>query len=267
MKLDMGVAWDDAVATVKANSEVMSVIAGVFFLLPSLAAMFFIAEPGELSPDADPDTALRFMLDYLSENMVPIVLMTLASAVGFLALLALLRNDRKPTVGEAIAGGFTGLLPYIGAQLIVALGAALIAFVLIGAPMAAGLAPVALLAIPVVLVLLAYVTVKASLVVPVIAIEHVVNPIAVLRRSWMLTKGNSVRIFLFYLLLGVGFGVISLVVQGSFGLLFGLLGEGTAAKIANGTVAGLVSAAGSLVFAAIMAAIYRQLAGPAADAR
>jgi hypothetical protein len=265
MKLDMSAAWNDAVAMIKGNREVMTVIAGVFFFLPSVATLFFIEEPGELPPDADIETVQRYLIDFYGGNAVPFLLLTLASAVGFIALLALLRNDRKPTVGEAIASGFIGLLPYIGAQLIVGLGIMFLAGVLIGLPIAVGLQPIAFFTMLIVLVILIYVTIKVSLVMPVIAIERDMNPISVLRRSWTLTKGNSVRVFLFYLLLGLGFAVISAVIQAFSGLLFGLLGDGTTAEIANGSVAAVVSAAGSLVFAAVMAAIHRQLAGSTVD--
>lgn len=265
MKLDMSAAWNDAVAMIKANREVMVVIAGVFFFIPSLAALFFVQELEPPPPDAELEIVRLYLVEFASRNAVPFLLMTLASAVGFIALLALLRNDSKPTVGEAIAAGFTGLLPYVGVQLMVALGGALLGGVLIGLPLAVGLGPIAFFTMLAALVALVYVTIKLSLVMPVIAIEREMNPVNVARRSWVLTKGNSLRILLFYFLLAIGFAVISTVIQVFFGLLFGLLGDGTAADIANGSVAGLVSAAGSLVFVGILAAMYRQLAGSAVD--
>lgn len=264
MKLDMNAAWNDAVAMIKANREVMVIIAGVFFFLPSLAALFLIPVPEMPPPDAGAEVLGKFLVDFYSAYWLPFVLMALAQTAGFLALLALLRNDSKPTVGQAIQTGFVGLLPYIGAQLITGLAAALLFGVLVGVPLAVGLSPIAFFTMLAGVVVLVYAMIKLSLTMPVIAIERDMNPVNVLRRSWALTKGNSLRLFLFYFLFFLAFIIISLIIELFFSLIFGLLGDGTAAFIANGSVAGLTSAAGSLVFAAIMAAVHRQLAGSAA---
>ena len=37
MKLDLSAAWDGAMTMIRANREVVTVLAGVFFLLPNLA--------------------------------------------------------------------------------------------------------------------------------------------------------------------------------------------------------------------------------------
>jgi hypothetical protein len=187
--------------------------------------------------------------------------LTLAQAVGFLALLSLLRDDSKPTVGDAIKSALIGMITYIGAQLIFVLAAGLVVGVLIGLPMAVDLQALAFFTMLLAIVALIYVTIKLTLVMPIIAIDRDLNPISVLRRSWALTKGNSLRLFAFYFLLGIGFVAISVVIGLVFGLAFSLLGEGTMFDIANGTVSGLLSAAGSLVFAAVLAAIHRQLGG------
>ena len=52
-----------------------------------------------------------------------------------------------------------------------------------------------------------------------------VNPITALGRSWRLTKGNSFRLFLFYLLLVAVFTVLSMIATLVFGLVFALGGE------------------------------------------
>lgn len=267
MKLDMNAAWSDAVAMVKANREVMAVIAGVFFFLPSLAAVFLIPAPEMPPPSAGAEVLRKFLIDFYSAYWLPFTLMALAQAAGFIALLALLRNESKPTVGQAIQTGFIGLLPYIGGQLLVGLGAALAFGILIGLPIAVGLQVIAFFTMLIGVVLVFYVMIKFSLTMPVIAIEREMNPLSTLRRSWALTKGNSLRLLLFYFLYALAFLAIALVIEMFFGLLFSLLDDGTAAAIANGSISGLTSAAGSLVFAAVLAAVHRQLAGSAVDAR
>src|SRR3546814_2992847 len=69
-----------------------------------------------------------------------------------------------------------------------------------------------------------YCAVKISLVGPVIAIDGIRNPVAVLARSWGLTKGNSFRLALFYLLLVVAIGVVSIIVTIVSGVIFAVIG-------------------------------------------
>lgn len=259
MKLDMNAAWNEAVAMVRANFEVMAIIAGVFFFLPTLAAVFAVTPVETVPQDAAAEVHLKAMTDYFSANAVPLTLMTLAQAVGMIALISLLRDTGKPTVGETIKTGFIGLLPYAASQLIFGFSAVLAVALLVGVPEALGISVLTLLGMLVALVLLVYAIVKLSLTIPVVALEKQMNPIAVLRRSWELTRGNSLRLLGFYLLLFVAYIAITLVVTLVFGLLFSMLGDGTAAKVANGSLDGVLGAGGSLVFAAILAAIHRQL--------
>jgi hypothetical protein len=99
----------------------------------------------------------------------------------------------------------------------------------------------------------------------VIAIDKVFNPVTVVARSWRLTKGNSVRLFLFYVLLVIVYIIVSMVVVSVIGALTLVLGQDTALTI-NGIVSGVLSAGVTVVFVAIIAAVHRQLAGPSAAA-
>ena len=74
----------------------------------------------------------------------------------------------------------------------------------IAAGAAAGAAVAALLAL-VAVVAFVYVMVKFSLTAPVIVMEHQLNPVRALARSWHLTRGNSLRLFGFYLLFVFGY--------------------------------------------------------------
>ena len=82
--------------------------------------------------------------------------------------------------------------------------------------------------------------------------------------SWTLTKGNSLLLFAFYVMLVIVFFVISVVLSMVFGVVFALLGQGTALLIANGILSGALGAAATMVFTAVLAAVHRQLAGPSA---
>ena len=116
----------------------------------------------------------------------------------------------------------------------------------------------AVLAVPA----LIYVAIKLSLMSPVIAIEKLMNPVAIIRRSWRLTKGNSLRLLLFYFLLTLVYLVIGIVAGGIIGVAAALLGQGSAYEIVNGISSGLIGAAATMVFTVVLAAIHRQLAGP-----
>jgi len=259
IKFDMGKAWRDAVAMISANREVMLVVSGVFFFLPGFAAALLMPD---MQPPvgASPEQTEQVLLDFYSRNAPIFVVMALIQTVGLIALIALLRDDRKPTVGEALKIGGVGLLPYIGTQLLIAAGLVLLVAVLVGVPIGLGVGVIGgilgVLCVPLVI----YVLVKFSLVTPVIAIEKVMSPIAALQRSWALTKGNSVLLFAFYLLLMVVFFVIAIVIGLVFGVLFALLGTGTAYMIVNGIFSGVLGAAATMIFSAVLAAVHHQLA-------
>lgn len=265
MQFDMGRAWRDAAAMITGNREVMLIVAGVFFFLPSFAAVLLVPDmQAQLAQNASPEQAQQFMTDFYLNNAPIFALTGLVQIVGFIALLALLRDDSRPTLGAAIKVGLVGLLPYIGVQLLAAVALMLLIVIVMGAGAAGGIAVGSVLGLAAA-VGAAYILVKLSLVTPVVGIEKVMNPIAVLKRSWALTKGNSLRLFAYYLLLLGVFLVLTIVLGMVFGLIFALLGTGTAYMIANGLFSGLLSAGATLVFAAVLAAVHRQLAGPSTD--
>ena len=115
------------------------------------------------------------------------------------------------------------------------------------------------------LVAFCYLFAKFVLTPAVIAIERQANPIAALSRSWRLTKGNSVRIFFFLVLLFFALGLVGAVVSGVVGLVLALGGAETA-LIGQAIVSSLVYAVFYVILLSLLAAIYRQLAGPSTEA-
>lgn len=272
MRFDMSRAWRDATAMIAANREVMLIVAGVFFFLPNVVTSLLLpTTEATFSPEPAPSQDIGQILAQFESQLqaalppgalLAIFLSGLAQAIGLIALLALLRDDTKPTVGEALKVGIMGLLPYIGAQLLAGLGLGLAIVVLIGIPAAAGLGAIAAIFMLAAIPLFAYVMIKISLVSPVIAIEKLMNPVAILKRSWSLTKGNSFRLLGYYVLLLIALLVISMVIGIVFGLFSALMGTGTAFQLINAVFSGLLSGAATMVLAGVMAAIHRQLAGP-----
>lgn len=56
MKLDMNAIWSRGMALVRENLQLLAVIAGVFFLLPTLAFYFLVPGMEQLMvPGADPE--------------------------------------------------------------------------------------------------------------------------------------------------------------------------------------------------------------------
>ncbi len=262
VKLDMGRAWNDAVAQIKANRDVILIVAGVFFLLPNLAMSLLMPLPPEspamaVGAEADLTPLIAEMSTYIGEVWWIFLLAGLMQAVGSIGLLALLTDQARPTVGEALGFGLKALPTYLATQFIVALVIA----GLFGAVLLLGQAAAALgLILGLLLVLgILYALLKLSLVTPVIAIEKQLNPVAAMRRSWRLTKGNSLLILAFFLLLLVAFLVISMV-AGLLFAAFALLGD-EVGLIVGAIGNGVLTMALAVVMVAALAAVHRQLSG------
>lgn len=260
----MSDAWRDATAMMVGNREVLLIVAGLFFFLPSVILGIALGDVQELAL-ADPETAAEAMISIYGSYWWLILLLSLASIIGYLALLALLRDHSRPTVGDAIKIGIAGMLPAIGTYLLLSfgLGIAAVALIAISAALGSG-AMVALVGV-IVAIGFVYLCVKFSLAGPVIAIDKVYNPLTVLARSWRLTRGNSFRLFLFYLLIFIVYLVIAAVISMVFGALALALGDSVGLTL-NAVISGAISAAVSVVLVAVIAAAHRQLSGPSAAA-
>lgn len=267
-KLDMGVAWTQTTAMIGANRDTISAIAGLFFFLPSFAASLLMPElvnPQPVGPqDGDPQAAMRAMIDQMSalyaENW-PLILATIAAQfIGSLCLFALLSDRGNPTVREALGTGLRSLPTYLAAQLISAVGVGVALGLPLGLVSSLAAPAVAALVSLVLIVVVFYLFIKFALIAPVIAVENERNPISALTRSWRLTKGNSLRILLFLLLLFVTIGIISALVTAVLTLVLSAFG-GAVASIGTGLVSAAVNTLISVIFLVVIAAIHRQLAG------
>lgn len=287
MRFSMSAAWNDATALMQRNKEVLAIVAGVFFLLPSLVMAVLFAEQ-----QAQAMTMVQSMLQgqvLQEDGAVPLQAVPgwfiavglglfLVQLIGYLALLAIMDDRRRPTVGEAIGMAFKCLLPLIGAFILFVIGyfvCALLLSLLVGVVVAGigaatgstaisgGLTLILSIAV---LVAVFYVLVRLSLTLAEMVLGQKLNPIKAYAGSWRLTQGNSFRLFLFYLLLLIVYVVISMVI---FGVLLGALGltlSPTASGLVMGLISGVVGAVFGVVAMAIVAATYRQLAGPSAEA-
>lgn len=268
MKLDMGRAWNDALSLLRGNQQVVLIVAGVFFFLPNLALTLLMPETigqaeTRVAGEADVGAMLEAVSALYGEIWWQILLISLLSAIGMLGLLALLTDHSRPTVGEALKAGLIYLLPYIGAQILIGLVGVLIVLVPVAVAVTGGVGAGVLLGI-VAFVAILYIYTKFSLAVPVIAIEEVMNPVRALGRSWSLTKGNSVRLFLFYVLLFVAFIVVATVL-GIVGGVLGLIAGAETGAVVNGLIGAAANMVGITLYLAVLAAVHRQLSGGARE--
>lgn len=270
MTFNMSEAWRDATAMMSGNREVLLIVAGLFFFLPNVILNFATGDAQNVSMATPEQTEAAVAATYAQWWWL-FVLLSMISVTGSLVLLALLRDHRRPTVGEAIRGGLVGLLPAIGVYVLMFVGAVLIVLLtsailapVFGVdsanPTVAQLAPIAMIA----LLVLLYPAARLSLSLPVIAIDKIHNPLRVLARSWQLTKGNGFRLILFYFLLFVVYVVVAIVVAIVAGLFNVITGTG-AGLIISALIFGGLSAVASVVVVAVIAAAHRQLAGPSAE--
>ena len=265
MTFDMSAAWRDATVMIRANREVLMIIAGIFFFLPGVATGFAVPAipPATMS---DPERAAAAIMAFYGTWGWFYAIVLVLQMVGTLALLALLRGQGRPTVGEAMRAGAVGLLPAIGTFLLIAFGFGLLVIVASMAIAALGTAAGgagalvgALLALGL-LVAIIVASVRLSLTTPIIAIDRVFNPLEVLQRSWRMTGGQAMRLFVFYLLLIVVYLVIVIVAGLLAGALLLALGE-LASVIASSLLSALIGAGAAVISVAVLAAVHRQLAG------
>lgn len=264
MTFNSNLAWKEASAAIAANRDVLLALAGVFFLLPSLAFGLFFPQP-EPAPGLSEQQLMTLMSEYYASAMPVVIPMALVQAAGTLAMLTMLTDRSRPTVGEAIRQGFGGIVPYLLAQLLLGIGLGLAGGVLLAVASVSGIGALVAVAIVAILLAVAYAAIRTSLTGPIIAVERERNPVAALRRSWRLTSGNSARIGVFYLLVVVVFAVLSAVIMAVTGIVLALVAGGEAARIVATVLSAAIGAAMALYFVAMIAAVHRQLAGPSPE--
>ena len=264
MKFDSNLAWKEASAAVAANREVVIALAGVFFLLPGLGMALLFPAP-EPTTGINSKEAAAVIADYYTSILPFLLPLWVFQSAGTLAILTLLTDRSLPTVREAIGDGARGVLAYVLAQVLLGVAVGLIGGTVLAIGSATGLALLTVVGLAVVGLLVIYAGIKTSLVAPVVVVEGERNPVAALKRSWLLTEGNSLRIGLFYLLVGLAFLVVTSVIVAVAGIIAALIGGAQAGAIAGAVISSALNALMALYFVAMVAATHRQLAGPSAS--
>lgn len=277
MKFEMNQAWRDAAVMIGENGVTLSILAGVFVFVPRLASTFAFADYQSQSmadlrsifagqPRAVSQVTTS---DLLSIYLVSLVAM-LIGFVGYLSMTAVLAERDRPNVVGAVLKTLKYFPSLIVATMVVlivyAVGLVAVGLAIGALSVGLGAGSVFLVIILVILYLLSllFLAAKFALIMPVMVYERRLNPFGALARAWRLTSGNSWRLFGFFILLTLVYVAIVGIATGSILAAFSAaIAEGsTVARIASGVFGGLLGAAVSIASAAIIVAIYRQLAGP-----
>jgi len=261
MKFDSNQAWKDAAAAVSANRDLLLALAGVFMVLPAFALALLLPPP-EQAQGADFKAMMAQMGEYYRSAFPALIAMAVLSILGTLTMLTLFTDRSRPTVGEAIRQGLRGIVPVIAAQLLTGFVAALAMIAVMSIAQLAGAQGAGLLLTALLALGFVYAMVRLSLLSPVVIVEGQRNPVAALKRSWELTRGNAGRLLAFYLLLGLALLIVYLLATAAIGLVVTMIASGGLASAINNLVATCLEAVMSVYFVAVTATSHRQLAGP-----
>lgn len=245
-KIDLNIVWDDAKAMAVINRDLLTAIAGMFLLLPSILADQFMTALPEVQAKTPPSSGetLQRMTDYAAANWHVLLLHGVVTSFGVLALQSLLLRSERLTVGESLRAALAVLPVYVIANLLQSF-AVLFGLFLFFVP---GI----------------YLMGRFALAAPVAAAERPGNPLTILQRSVELTKGNGWRICGLLIIIMVVMLIITIVATTLTGLLFGLMLPEDIASFATSIVSGLIETALTLVVVLVSAALYRAATVPVA---
>ncbi|MEM7687398.1 MAG: hypothetical protein AAF291_00120 [Pseudomonadota bacterium] len=270
--LDLAAVWSHGIGLLRANLQLIAVLAALFVLLPNAALQFTLPSnedmEGPLGVIFDPGAseAIREKAALaLSEMMAPFVqwagIVVVVAHLGYAAIVALVGRER-PTVGEAMLHAMRVILPLILAIILTfaAIYAALFVIQLVLSPM--GPAAAAFLGSIVGVLLMLFLSARLLLTLPVMAIEHELNPIKALLRSWRLTSANPGNVFGFWMLIAVAWFVslmLQLIVSSAFA---SIPGPGPTQTLIQGLFAGLFSMIWGAIFCVMGVALHTALDKP-----
>ena len=259
VKLSIGKAWEEASTFLGREARLVAPVALATFALPTILAKW--AFPGGATGGGAGWLMLIVLLTVLVGQMTVILLV----------------NGWHGSIGEALAKAARRLPVLVAALTILFLPIVLIATIALGSALvgagitdAAGVTPAALAKVPgvawiIVLLAVAFIFLWVRMFpASAIAASETVGPIALIKRSWTLTKGVFFRLLVLALLLGL----VGLILDWSVTAVVGSIatlaaGEPKAFNTPALIVAlagGLVGAVVSTVSAAMAGRVYAQLA-------
>ena len=209
-KMSISRAWDETKAVLRRDGNPIATVALALLVLPGTLST--LAQP--TAPRADLPEAGWWTLIQL-----------LALLIGMVAQLAVaqIAGGRQQSVGQAIGNGARRTPAFLGAILLW-----VFPLILLIAPFAQQIqanptspSPIALIASLAAFVLLLFFGVRFILTTPAASLENG-GPVAILKRSWALTRGQWWRLFGFLVLFFVGAVIAVTAVTMVLGVLVGL---------------------------------------------
>ena len=251
-KLSISKAWDETRAILGRDGRHIATVAAALVLLPTALATTIAPTNPEVTGEP------KAMLFGLIANLL--------SLVGTLSITAI---ALKPgvTVGESIAVGARRLPVVLGAMLMFFLPMAVLLAIII-APNASGDTPQAMIeslsnagaAVNLIVLLwaiaLLYLFIRFMFVSPV-AIADNAGPVALLKRSWALSRGNVLRLLGFLVMLIILLLVLSAVAGVMGGIVAALVAGPPEPMSVSALVVGLMAGLATMVvviLSALMAA-------------
>lgn len=240
---------------VAANRDLLAAIAGVFFLLPGLIGALILPTP-TLTRGMNDQQMTDAVTRFYSEAGPQLILLSLPMIVGFMTMLGVLLDSRRPTVGATIGRSVRRLPVYLAAHILTTLGLSAL-FVFVATLLIGVLPPVG--AIVAALLVLVWPMARLVLVAPEIVLERVRNPFLAILRSWRLTRGRTLAILLYFgpalTLFLVVYGLVMIFV----GVVLVQTTEGEAQRMLAEGIVGVLFATAYTYFAAMIASTYSQL--------
>jgi hypothetical protein len=237
VKFSYDQAWQDGVALARAHGSLLLAITGVFLLLPQFAQGLFFPPPEIRGFD---QSAIEALSVYFQDNWIALFLLNLPVALGQAAILSLLLDPEKPTVGQALSISATLLLSIIVLNLILNLMifGGILMFIVPG------------------IYLIGRLSVAASAQMA----ERISNPIVAVQRSMRLTDKNGFEIAGIIILIVVVGYIIAVAIGAVIGILLTLMVPMVAANASTALLQAILASLTMLVLTILSAAIYVQCA-------
>jgi hypothetical protein len=236
MKFSYDRAWADAVSMAQRHSEILTVLAGMFLLIPNFIRELFLPVPKIADFGAE---SLNKLEGYFAANIWPLLALNLLILLGVSAILGLLLDARKPTVAQALTTAFV-MLPSI-----------LVLNMLTNFMIGIGLV---LLALPGI-----YLLGRLSVATSWQMASRAMNPLAAINQSFALTRSLGWRIAGFILLITFVAAIAGNAVSAVTGVFLAFLTTPAIAVQISAFVSAITAAITLFVSVMISAAIYRQL--------
>jgi hypothetical protein len=255
--LSIGKAWEETVAFVKREGQLLFPV-GLLFLAIPFAILLQMIPAGYLHVTPGGTAKLPPLPGAVQVAIIVTVIITL---IGTLTLYAL---ALKPgiSVAEAIRLGVHRLPVLVGASALVALGylLAVVILSLIAGMLSIAIGPNVAVTLVLVIVLPLMIFVAARLMLlNAVVVNSQAGVISSLKTAWTLTAGTVWRLLGFLIVLVMLTTILQMAVQGVFGTIGTLIGGPRAGQATADVAVAACSGVVQVYFLVMTARIYRQL--------